>query len=178
MTKPKPDALLDGKFEPCAMELTESGITQFVQEDVAYFAKAMKAPDGSLEPWIDGLYAMDDGRLVGVKFWFLATRDAGCRASEIDSKTIEAAAFAYCGEIASYCFCKTSADCDMVKDRIQCEAIREAIIAADKNRNSPPRPAATSSDSLRNSIPTIKRVTEEFSAELDAFIGILSQLTD
>ena len=53
------------EFKPCVIQNDELGLTTYLHEDVPYFARPM-----SDKHWVDSLIASDDGRLVGVNFWF------------------------------------------------------------------------------------------------------------
>ena len=69
MAMPLPD-MGGERFKPCRLDNSDSGITEWVFEDVAHVARPA-FPE--IYHFIDELVAMDDGRLVGVQFWGPAT---------------------------------------------------------------------------------------------------------
>lgn len=78
---PLPGAQPDkpARDEPARIDLTESGVTQWVFEDCPHVAK--DAFPGVFH-FIDELRAMDDGRLVGVQFWGPKPPQPGKRESD------------------------------------------------------------------------------------------------
>lgn len=62
-----------GEFKPGVVVNDILGLTTYLHEDVPYVAHPLTCPDGTKAHWVDALLAMDDGRLVGVNFWFVAS---------------------------------------------------------------------------------------------------------
>ena len=52
-------------FEPCCVVYDEAGCTEYVYEDVPFFARNLEGSAYTVE-W---LLAVDDKRLVGLRIW-------------------------------------------------------------------------------------------------------------
>lgn len=61
-----PDGIELGEFKPCIIYNEELRLTEMILEDVTTVWKAWGPYKGHA---VDCGYAMDDGRLVGIKIW-------------------------------------------------------------------------------------------------------------
>lgn len=58
--------LLLSVFKPCKVVLGQAGVTEFMYEDVAHYARPVVEGEYHRADW---LLAMDDDRLVGLALW-------------------------------------------------------------------------------------------------------------
>lgn len=61
-----PDGIEIGEFKPCQIIYKDSGITEYIFEDVAYLATPVVP---GVYHTVDWLLALDNQRLVGIQFW-------------------------------------------------------------------------------------------------------------